>query len=684
MTYAAPLEIQRAEHIDRMQKIFSENMVAFKKYLRPIYNFYLDYEPTCVSIDMDDNGFLNLKQNDAPIYPGDPKIAHKKQFELFLQNPRHFRFAPIIKPLKRVNHRQFLHSHFLSVIDELGQTANREAHEPDPRFIPTLVLLGVGMGYHLEMLTAHYDIRNLLIYEPNPDVFYAAMFLIRLTPILEHFTTGTNSITIKIDGTPSEFCNQVANLSVTRGTSNISRIYLYRHYNSMVTDEAFSQLHKIMHRLMQGWGFFEDEIISLNHTLINGKQPMRFIQNNVPNMGSHPLPAFIIANGPSLDRDIAYIKAHQDSAIIFSAGSTLFTLHKAGITPDFHVDIERTIGPKEACEHLPLSYREKIKLLTLNTTHPDMVALFPNHAFCLKANDTGTDIISEQIPSGFEDPLTHCNPLAGNGALAFALRLGFTDLVFFGLDMGSVDGTKHHASNSLYYTADHKYYRPGKRDDFKLERPCNRGGTMFTSELLDFSRYAIEAALHSLPGLKAQNCSVGLEIQGCSVTNNDALSYENNPNAKSAILHKIESERCHTFNDLYAQASTKMPTIKRQVAELSEQLIHCVRNPPTSAPSLLNMFAEQLHILERVETEQPIPTRMWLGTLRYLHCNTATWLIGLKQKDAATQAYIEASLHIMNRYLRAIPALYEIADEKPWSTYSPQAVLDDMKKGEES
>lgn len=680
MNHAAPQDIQRAEHIESMQNIFSKNMNAFKKYLRPIYNFYLQYEPACVHIDMDDNGFLNLIQNDTPIYPGDPKIAHKQQFELFLKNPRHFKFSPIIGPPQRVSRRQFLHSYFLSHIDQLGQTADREAHDNGPNFVPTLVLLGIGMGYHLEMLNAHYDIRNLLIYEPNPDVFYAAMFLIRFTPLLEHFTTGSNSITVKIDGTPSEFCNQVANLSVTRGTFNVSRIYLYRHYNSSTTDEAFSQLHKIMHRLMQGWGFFEDEIISLNHTLINSTQPMRFLRNHSLNTGSHPLPAFIVANGPSLDRDIAYIKAHQDGAIIFSAGSTLFTLHKAGITPDFHVDIERTIGPIEACEHLPLSYREKITFLTLNTTHPDMISLFPNHAFCLKANDAGTDIIMEQIPSGFEAHLTHCNPLAGNGALAFALRLGFTDLVFFGLDMGSTDGTQHHAKTSLYYTADHKFYKPGKRSDFKLKRPCNRGGTMLTSELLDFSRYAIEAALSSLPGLNAKNCSVGLEIQGCNVTDTENLNYQNDPVAKATILSKIESEMCGTLNNLHTKASAKMPIIRRQIAQLSEQLIQSISTPPTSARNTLNLFSEQLKILERSQEEQPIPTRMWLGTIRYLHCNTATWLIGLKQADKATQTYIEASLSLMAQYLQAIPALSELAAEKPWGTYVPQIVLDEMNK----
>lgn len=677
MSQADRQELQRAEHIDQMQQVFAENMDAFKHYMKPIYNFYLDYQPSAVFIDMDINGHLNLKQNDAPIYPGDPKTAHKLQFERFKESPRHFRFKPIINNPGPVKKGHFAHSYFLAKIDELGQAALEQDRDPNPTFMPTLLLLGIGMGYHLEMLHDHYDIRNLLLYEPNPDVFYAAMFLIRFTPLLKHFTTGTNSITIKIDGLPGEFCNEVSKLSLERGTFNVCKIYLYRHYNSTATDDTFSQLHHIAHRLMQGWGFFEDELISLNHSAINCKKPMSLIRNDRKNMPPQALPAFIIANGPSLDADLAYIKAHRDSAIIFSAGSTIFTLYQAGITPDYHVDIERTWGPTTSSRKVPQEFREKVTLLTLNTTLFTMLELYPKHAFCLKANDTGTHLLSDQIPADFDNALIHCNPLAGNGALAFALRLGFKDLVFFGLDMGSVDGNQHHASSSLYYKKDHPFYNPKKRDDFKLQRPCNRGGTMHTSELLDFSRYAVEVAIHSFTGIRAQNCSIGLEITGCTAVNSQDLEFENKPEAKTQLIDKIESELFRTFEHEDSQIDDNLNALRDQIFDLSQRLLQCFNPLPTTIKGTLDCFAEQLKILEDLQETQVIPTRMWLGTCRYLHCNIATWLINLREDSDTTQKYITDSLKVATDYIHTVMELYDRYEGRQWGVVSAQEILDE-------
>jgi hypothetical protein len=676
MTPAEQLETNRAQHIEEMQEIFSENMASFQKIMPAIANYFSNYTPSSVLIDMDDNGFLNLKQGGSAIYPGDPEVAHRQQFDVFKKNPRHFLFSPSVSTPKKGLPNTFLHSHYLGYIDQLGISALSTAEDDNPRFIPTLLLLGIGMGHHLELLAKYYDIRNLLLYEPNPDVFYASLFTFRYRAILEHFTKGSNSITIKVDGTPDEFCNEVGQLAYRRGAFNISRIYLYRHYNSSVTDETFSRLHEIMHRLMQGWGFFEDEIISLNHTSINIREPMRFIADPSQNKLNHKLPAFIIANGPSLDNDLAYLKAHQDSAIIFSAGSTLYTLYNAGITPDFHIDIERTLGPKVVSEKLPQTYREKVTFLTLNTTHPEVIALFPKRGFALKANDTGTDLIKKCIPEGYQLPLGYSNPLAGNGALAFALRLGFRDLVFFGMDMGTVDKNLHHSTKSSYHTKGHKQYQAGSTAGFKLELPCNRGGTMFTSELLDFSRHAIEAALLEVPGITARNCSIGLTIRGCDVTANAELPYANDSSLKAHLLKTIDSELFVKLDTLENAALSHQPLITEKAAELAQKLLEKARNlQPKTIASTLDLFAEQLKVIESMQEEYPIPARMWTGTLRYLQCNIATWLVRLKTDSKDLPQYITECLAIMDGYIRSVLKLFEEKGEIAFGHYVAEDYL---------
>ena len=57
---------------------------------------------------------------------------------------------------------------------------------------------------------------------------------------------------------------------------------------------------------------------------------------------SQNMPAIIVGNGPSLDKEIDFLRKNQDNFVIFCSGSALKPLYKAGITPDFQVEIERS------------------------------------------------------------------------------------------------------------------------------------------------------------------------------------------------------------------------------------------------------------------------------------------------------------------------------------------------------
>jgi hypothetical protein len=393
-------------------------------------------------------------------------IAHRNQFNIFLNRSRDPIILPDTQPLKKDGRKRFLHSYYLNRLKILEKEALGGDPHQDTKFIPALALLGIGLGYHIELFMAHYDIQNLIIYDPIPDIFYASLHLINFKPVLKLFTSGNNLLLIKVDGTPDELCKELSTLAIQRGSHTISLITLYQHYNSAATNDALIRAQDISHRLAQGWRFPEDEMMSLAHSTINTASDMAFMkvpESDVQKPGYKNIlaetPVFIIANGPSLDEDIEHIRFMQNNVIIFSAGSTLVTLYNAGITPDFQIDIERSASIRYLHEHLHESYLEQVAFLTLNTTHPSVISLFPKHAFCLKAIDAGTALLSSHLPEACREPLRHCNSLAGNGAIAFTIRLGFKNLKFFGLDMGAKDLTNHHASGSCYYTKGNPHFQ---------------------------------------------------------------------------------------------------------------------------------------------------------------------------------------------------------------------------------
>src|SRR5690606_10036454 len=53
------------------------------------------------------------------------------------------------------------------------------------------------------------------------------------------------------------------------------------------------------------------------------------------------LPVFIVGNGPSLDQCFDYLHQYKDQVVIISCGTALKALHKHGIKPDFHAELEQ-------------------------------------------------------------------------------------------------------------------------------------------------------------------------------------------------------------------------------------------------------------------------------------------------------------------------------------------------------
>ena len=115
------------------------------------------------------------------------------------------------------------------------------------------------------------------------------------------------------------------------------------HYPSEGIFELMKRTKQEFFLLSSGWGFFDDNIISISHCVENVRKNLPFlITGKSLDENWSNIPVFVVGNGPSLDMAIDTLKKLQDNVIILSCGSALSALHKAGIRPDIHVQVERT------------------------------------------------------------------------------------------------------------------------------------------------------------------------------------------------------------------------------------------------------------------------------------------------------------------------------------------------------
>lgn len=99
----------------------------------------------------------------------------------------------------------------------------------------------------------------------------------------------------------------------------------------------------------------------------------------------------MVGNGPSLDESIELIREYQDKVIIFAAGTALQSLMNAGIKPDFHVIVERTLSVYQVLTNTTTDdMLSDMNLLSVEVVYPDTLNHYKWAGLGLKGPEAST------------------------------------------------------------------------------------------------------------------------------------------------------------------------------------------------------------------------------------------------------------------------------------------------------
>jgi len=380
--------------------------------------------------------------------------------------------------------------------------------------IPFMLISGRGAGFHVEQLIKKFEIFNLIIYDENLTFVKLSMHLIDWEPILVYFSQKCRTISFTYNSNPETLAQLILYTVKNINPMLATNIYFFNHLMNDFMKRVIEEVLKDGFLLVLGLGFYDDEIISLENTIIN-------INNNYPifsldnNNKMCDIPLFIVGSGPSIDNDIEFIKKNQDKAIICSAGTGISVLYSNGIKPDFHFEGERAPTKLNGIEtglvekNLSLynkdGYFDDIIFAGLNVLHTRVFELFKNKFLFFRASDCGSSVVSDKFTK-----VKITNPSVLNAIVSLSVILKFKSIYLFGADSGFRDNTKHHSKDSLYYTEHFNEIRPQK---FKTIEG-NFGGQISADVVLSWIRENIEAVLRiKNPETTVYNCSDGAKIK---------------------------------------------------------------------------------------------------------------------------------------------------------------------------
>jgi len=637
---------------------YDVNMAAFEEYYPEIFNFFSTYQPKKSGIDTS-NGFVNALNAETGnyLYAYPSYLESYVQFEAFKKSPniKKFNFNG-----KEDNEANFIHVDYLDKMTELLPD-KKQAGPDSPKNLSALIVFGVGAGYHLELISQYYNISCLNIVEPDLDLFFISLFSINWQMVLKNFDRKGSQVFISLGEQKETFFDDFMQESAKNGRYQLSHVAGYIHYQTPELTELLNEFNRRYLEVGQGWGFFDDAVMSIGHMLgnLNNQVPLlrkkAILESNVTDV-----PVFIVGNGPSLDELIDSIRSYQDKAIIISCGSALSALYQYGIKPDFHCEQERTFPVAEKVTHYcPAEFLEGIVLLAPTIVHPDVFSLFSRKVMAAKQNEPSSALLQRDIEAAELFSSYHfINPTVANTALVMGYNLGFKNFFLCGIDLGHKQGGLHHSKKSLYYDAqqiDQKLYEVNEKDQIELEG--NFGGTFLCDSFFYQSNASLSRQILGFADLTCYNLSDGALIKGSIAkrVNELAAVFEHRPALqKSALVTEVYQNSIYEDNNfsLYQRLVDKLDyelfdTICAQLVSVNEQPLNNIND----AADLLLMNTAMIR-----KTNQHI-NDLLIGTVMHIQVVLTQLLYGAASEQEGLKLF-KQGLVFYREFLTIAPVYY--------------------------
>lgn len=488
-------------------------------------------QPAHASVVFDGEVPVDILTGDRRIYGGDARPRSAAQVDDFMAKPLRL----IMESPKAAGLVSEICINLMHAMERtLGEAGVGELPR-GPISAPTfLIVFGLGLGYHLEELIRRTGARWIIVVEPFLEFIGHSFNSIEWEALLGRIEADAGAIHFVTDLDPGRIISAVMAKVAAHGTPFLDGAWIFTHYPLWAFAETGKRLHGAAEFAYVNRGFFEDEIVMLTNAVANFSTHPFSLLDAKPRR-RRPETAVVAGAGPSLDEGLETLHQIRDRVVLFSCGTALRPLLRAGLVPDFHCELEN--GPQvyevisEAQKHGDLS---QIRLIASATVDPRVAPMFGEAILFFRDTVSSTRILRGKVV-----PVSGAAPTCVNTAMATAAALGFTDFVLFGADCGTRPGMPDHAEGTIYRDVEKWQKYLAQRARYPLEVEGNFGGIAVTNWVYDASRRML-IDLIATYRLKVVNCSDGALITGATPRVPEALDVDGSVIDQARIITELK------------------------------------------------------------------------------------------------------------------------------------------------
>jgi len=403
------------------------------------------------------------------------------------------------------------------------------------RFSGVTVFLGIFTGLHIAHYLSQTLVDDMVLLEPDIERFSLSCFFLDYEALEKRFGRLVMHVGPDMPDNPPALLMGPASITAAAWLRFLPA------YPSPAFDELIAKFSLHWRKLIEIFVPFDREVRNLTYGLrnlqagvpINDKPPQLSAQSRIA----------LIASGPSLDNDLAWLKQNQDKLIIFAAHSSMRSLQKHGIRADYQFCLDTELEDS-LIEKLQLDF--EIPFLPYYKARPESLKKFKK---VLLINE-----LYKANPVKFERPILHTHPTTGNLAMATATFARPAQLYLIGLDLGFRHLQQDHVAD--YWANQDKPVQetPAPEPENGRTQPVpfaanfpESEGKIYTHAYYSSAHGGIEEAIITLQGATiVYNLSDGVLIKGAQAQHSAELELSDYPEKeadKQAFENAFSSAR---------------------------------------------------------------------------------------------------------------------------------------------
>ncbi|MGI7996260.1 motility associated factor glycosyltransferase family protein [Campylobacter jejuni] len=240
---------------------------------------------------------------------------------------------------------------------------------------PVLYFYGFGNGILFKALLQNKNHQHIVVFEKDIEIIWIMFHIL-------DFSNELQSARLMVLQTSSLDIEFFSNFCSSKPFFQFSRIYfleLMSHYYERFHEDVLGLNKKLAEN-------FKNSIVSHGNDPLDALQGIEQFVYNLPQMITHPSykellskrkgisdTAIIVSTGPSLTKQLPFLKKYANKATIFCADSAYPILAKHGIKPDYVCMLERTEITAEFFNHDFGEFDKDIVFVCAGVVHPKAI-----------------------------------------------------------------------------------------------------------------------------------------------------------------------------------------------------------------------------------------------------------------------------------------------------------------------